>query len=63
MVERYEHQLIDLKKEKKEIKQTFREVQENTEIERQLLENLQIEKLEITDQIELEKKEKEELIE
>ena len=36
-------------------------MQENTELERQLLENLQIEKLEITDQIELEKKEKEEL--
>jgi hypothetical protein len=42
--EKYERRLREVKREKKEIKQTFRMVQENTEIERALLENLQIEK-------------------
>jgi hypothetical protein len=36
--------LREVKREKKEIKQTFRMVQENTELERALMENLQIEK-------------------
>jgi hypothetical protein len=33
-----------VKQQKREIKQTFRMVQENTELERQLMENLQLEK-------------------
>jgi hypothetical protein len=33
-----------VKQQKREIKQTFRMVQENTELERLLMENLQLEK-------------------
>ena len=44
--------------ERKEIKQTFREVQESTEIERQLLENLQLEKEEMDGKIVSEQREK-----
>lgn len=37
MQESYERRLKEAKREKKEIRQTFRMVQENTEIERALL--------------------------
>lgn len=55
MQERYEIKIRKIKNEKKEIKQTFRIVQQNTEIERMALENLQLEKEEITEQIQSEK--------
>lgn len=51
MQAKYEIELRKARKEKKEIKRTFLQVQEDTEQERRLIEDLHLEKLEITQQI------------